>query len=54
MGYVNDCEDGPPPPPTEYLDNGTFLVVRKLRQDVKALNTVSIPKVPVSRRSQGE
>lgn len=36
-GYVNDRRD-PPPPRDPVLDNGTFLVVRKLRQDVAALD----------------
>jgi Dyp-type peroxidase family len=40
-GYVNDSNDPPPPKADgKYLDNGTFLVVRKLRQDVQALNNV--------------
>jgi Dyp-type peroxidase family len=33
LGYANDRAD-PPPPRNELLDNGTFLVVRKLSQDV--------------------
>lgn len=38
-GYRNDRGDGPGPAADgEYLDNGTFLVVRKLAQDVDALN----------------
>jgi Dyp-type peroxidase family len=38
-GYVNDAGDEPTPSAAaEYLDNGTFLVVRKLRQDVAALH----------------
>lgn len=36
-GYLNDRKDDPPKPST-YLDNGTFLVVRKLRQDLAALD----------------
>lgn len=36
LGYSNDRSD-PPQPPSEILDNGTFLVVRKLRQHVAAL-----------------
>ncbi|MET1111293.1 MAG: hypothetical protein ABWX67_07190, partial [Allosphingosinicella sp.] len=35
-GYPNDRAD-PPPPPSDILDNGTFLAVRKLRQHVGAL-----------------
>ncbi|MBV9884282.1 MAG: Dyp-type peroxidase, partial [Sphingomonadaceae bacterium] len=37
-GYSNDRGD-PPPPPSPILDDGTFLVVRKLKQDVGALNS---------------
>jgi Dyp-type peroxidase family len=36
LGYWNDRSD-PPPPASEITDNGTFLVVRKLRQDVGGL-----------------
>jgi Dyp-type peroxidase family len=36
LGYSNSRGD-PPPPPSTILDNGTFLVLRKLRQDVPAL-----------------
>jgi deferrochelatase/peroxidase EfeB len=37
-GYANDRNDGPiPAQPDEYLDNGTFLVVRKLGLDIGAL-----------------
>lgn len=35
-GYPNDRSD-PPPPPSAILDNGTFLVVRKLRMNVGRL-----------------
>ena len=36
-GYANDRGDGPPPP-SAYLDDGSFLVIRKLRQDVGELS----------------
>jgi Dyp-type peroxidase family len=36
LGYANDRSD-PPPRESVLMDNGTFLVVRKLRQDVVAL-----------------
>jgi Dyp-type peroxidase family len=36
LGYTNDRSD-PPQPASEILDNGTFLVVRKLSQQVGAL-----------------
>jgi Dyp-type peroxidase family len=36
-GYSNDRGDAPPPP-SPILDDGTFLVVRKLSQDVGALD----------------
>ncbi|SNS17999.1 Dyp-type peroxidase family [Sphingomonas laterariae] len=39
-GHVNDRGDAAPPPPDAYLDNGTFLVVRKLRQNVAALDAL--------------
>ena len=37
LGYANDRAD-PPPPPDILRDNGTFLVVRKLQQNVAALH----------------
>jgi Dyp-type peroxidase family len=40
-GYANDRNDDPlSAEDGAYLDNGTFLVVRKLRQDVKTLHVV--------------
>lgn len=36
-GYVNDRDDAPPDPPSVYLKDSTFLVLRKLRQHVGAL-----------------
>jgi len=36
-GYCNDRED-PPQAASPYLDNGSFLVVRKLKQDVKGFD----------------
>ncbi len=37
IGYTNDRGD-PPPPPDPFLDNGSFLVIRKMSQDVEALD----------------
>ena len=38
-GYCNDRKD-PPQAPCDYLDNGTFMVVRKLSQNVKGLRAL--------------
>ena len=38
LGYANDRAD-PPPPPDLLKDNGTYLVVRKLQQNVAALRS---------------
>ncbi len=38
IGYANDRGD-PPPKPNPILDNGSFLVIRKISQDVAALQS---------------
>lgn len=45
LGYANTHGDAPQEHPL--LHNGSFLVVRKLRQDVKALNDLAVPGLSI-------
>jgi Dyp-type peroxidase family len=55
LGYGNDREDGPYPPTRDLLlDDGCFLVVRKIRQRVDVLDAVLKKLVPQSDGASNE
>ncbi len=53
LGYANGCGDSPQPP-SAILDNGTFLVVRKLRQHVAELESFVDKACAIQRFTKGE